>query len=220
MEVIPTISAALTRDFRFPSERRIAELRSLPYAEYLQTAEWRGRRDERIRLASFRCERCQAKRDLQVHHVRYERLGAELDTDLEVLCRTCHEGHHFDESRQQHIGIYVKLVSDVLRGGSITTISDLSAEVRERCIVLGIPFRADRVNPALVALGSNRLPAIVVRPRSSPAALVAPPGGEIGRGEATEILRRLGIVVPVRSMAPAPAARMADHAWPAEYIAS
>lgn len=31
---------------------------------------------------------------LEVHHLNYERLGAELDEDLELLCKRCHTIEH------------------------------------------------------------------------------------------------------------------------------
>jgi 5-methylcytosine-specific restriction endonuclease McrA len=40
------------------------------------------------------CERCGGQDALQVHHRTYERLGAELDEDFEVLCRRCHATEH------------------------------------------------------------------------------------------------------------------------------
>ena len=36
--------------------------------------------------------------DLHVHHRNYQRVGAELDSDLRSLCRRCHEIETFGES--------------------------------------------------------------------------------------------------------------------------
>jgi hypothetical protein len=194
--VIPRSRAALAREFCPPSQTRIAELRALPYVDYLQTVEWRRRRDARIRQADHRCERCAAKQALQVHHVHYERLGEERDTDLEVLCRGCHEGLHRDESRRQHLGVYVKLVSEAIREGN-HTFADVNAVVREKCAVLAIPCRVDRISQALETVGTNRLPE---RARTQQPFTPAPDGESLGHNESTEVLRRLGIVVGLRSM--------------------
>jgi hypothetical protein len=68
------------------------------YREYINGQDWRARR--RAYLAKFpSCKRCgmgmeehKARFDtaLHVHHISYTRLGAELDEDLETLCKPCH----------------------------------------------------------------------------------------------------------------------------------
>lgn len=75
-------------------ERRIRELASMPYAKYLQTPEWADRRARKITEAGSRCQLCNSEKRLEVHHRTYERRGAELDSDLTVLCRKCHEKFH------------------------------------------------------------------------------------------------------------------------------
>lgn len=60
------------------------------YESYLLSPEWRERRAERIRFAGGKCEVCCSPERLEVHHRTYERLGAELMTDLLVLCADCH----------------------------------------------------------------------------------------------------------------------------------
>lgn len=62
------------------------------YRDYLASPEWRGRRAEKLRHANYRCERCGALgQGLEVHHLTYDRLGHELETDLQVLCPACHK---------------------------------------------------------------------------------------------------------------------------------
>ena len=79
------------------------------YQRYLQSPEWRATRQRRLTAAGNRCEfcqdmghhkgdwhgpRCTATDDLNVHHLHYDSLGAEQDTDLEVLCRFHHLVRH------------------------------------------------------------------------------------------------------------------------------
>jgi hypothetical protein len=68
------------------------------YREYVDSAAWDGRRHEEIAKAGGECSECRNRATpgipLQVHHLSYERLGAELPTDLVVLCRLCHECKH------------------------------------------------------------------------------------------------------------------------------
>lgn len=64
------------------------------YRAYLASPAWRKRRAAAFARAGDKCERCGipafAAR-LEVHHVTYERFGAELPGDLETLCQKCHK---------------------------------------------------------------------------------------------------------------------------------
>lgn len=73
----------------------VRELRALPYEDYLQTPHWKRKREEKLRAVGYRCQLCNSgSRILDVHHRTYERRGEELDEDLTVLCRVCHNWHH------------------------------------------------------------------------------------------------------------------------------
>jgi hypothetical protein len=77
------------------SEARLAELRAMPYPLYLKTPEWRRTRAAALLRAGNACSLDMTHTDgLEVHHRTYERLGAELVTDLAVLCHSCHQLHH------------------------------------------------------------------------------------------------------------------------------
>lgn len=79
------------------------------YRNYINSAKWRLRRDNRIAKAGGRCEfvttttygdggptdvRCTRTRYLCVHHNTYERLGDDLDKDLDVYCWFHHMIEH------------------------------------------------------------------------------------------------------------------------------
>lgn len=65
------------------------------YTEYMASPEWYRRRQAKLSSASHKCEKChQEDPRLEVHHLNYDRLGSELDTDLQVLCQSCHEQQH------------------------------------------------------------------------------------------------------------------------------
>jgi 5-methylcytosine-specific restriction endonuclease McrA len=64
------------------------------YQEYLRSAVWLHRRRRALNRARWRCEQCGSWHRLEVHHLTYARVGAELDTDLTVLCRPCHRRRH------------------------------------------------------------------------------------------------------------------------------
>lgn len=169
-------------------------IRSAPaaraYAAYLQTAGWRTRRNQALRDASYACGRCGATRDLEVHHRSYERLGAERPQDLEVVCHGCHKGHHWDETQTQ-IGLYMRVLSDVLRDHGRDHLSDIIEETKARCVCLRIPLHVHRFNAALARV----LPRIAFAPPATHAELyrVAEEGTPIGKAEAAGILARFGL---------------------------
>lgn len=57
-------------------------------AHWLKTAR-AARKD-----AGHKCQDCGIGGRLDVHHLTYERIGAELPGDLLVLCRACHDRRH------------------------------------------------------------------------------------------------------------------------------
>lgn len=60
------------------------------YEEYLSSLHWKETRSAALSKAGGKCCICNAESDLNVHHKTYERLGAERDDDLVVLCKQCH----------------------------------------------------------------------------------------------------------------------------------
>lgn len=64
------------------------------YDEYLQSPEWKAKRDQAHELAKHRCQLCNSPERLHVHHRTYERIGQEDPTDLTVLCDRCHANFH------------------------------------------------------------------------------------------------------------------------------
>lgn len=87
------VQAALSAD-------RLSALRSMSYRDYLRTPEWRRTRAAALLRAGNACSLDVTHGDeLDVHHRTYERLGAELASDLVVLCRPCHRLHHREHAR-------------------------------------------------------------------------------------------------------------------------
>lgn len=79
---------------------RLAELRAMPYRLSLRTPEWRRTRAAALLRADNACSLDVTHiGGLEVHHRTYERLGAELVTDLVVLCHSCHRLHHIEHGR-------------------------------------------------------------------------------------------------------------------------
>jgi 5-methylcytosine-specific restriction endonuclease McrA len=74
-------------------DRRPAEAQEW-YRGYLQSPWWKRRRLDKLDTAGHSCEKCGAQEPLEVHHLSYDRLGAELMSDLMVLCDQCHYAAH------------------------------------------------------------------------------------------------------------------------------
>lgn len=73
---------------------RLRELQYMPYAEYLQTPEWKATRENAVRRARGCCQTCSSTDRLNVHHRTYIRRGQEYSSDLIVLCEPCHKIFH------------------------------------------------------------------------------------------------------------------------------
>lgn len=79
---------------------RLARLRAMPYREYLRTPEWARTREAALWCAAYSCSLDPTHtHGLEVHHRTYEHLGAEIPTDLIVLCGSCHRLHHSEHGR-------------------------------------------------------------------------------------------------------------------------
>jgi hypothetical protein len=77
------------------SPERLAELGAMRYRDYLRTPEWRRTRAAALDRADHRCSLDREHPgQIEVHHNTYDRLGAELPSDLVVLCQACHRLHH------------------------------------------------------------------------------------------------------------------------------
>ena len=61
---------------------------------YYKTKEWKLKADECKQLAGNICSMCSTPYNLHAHHLTYDRLGAELQSDLQCLCVDCHEKVH------------------------------------------------------------------------------------------------------------------------------
>jgi 5-methylcytosine-specific restriction endonuclease McrA len=183
------------------SEAEIRRLTLLPYRDgpggYRDSIWWKRRRYARMLKAGGKCERCGVvTTKFDVHHVNYDRLGEERDTDLEVLCRTCHEGHHVDETRRHNLGVYLKLASETLRLDQPTTIADFKELLRARCTALQIPID-HRLDDAISATQGRLSLATPARQRE---VAETPDLGPIGKAEASALCRSLHVGIPFRSM--------------------
>jgi hypothetical protein len=70
----------------------VSVVHSAAYTAYLLSETWRSLKRRIIKLRGYKCEWCKVEGNvsLQLHHLTYERLGCELDTDVQLLCSNCH----------------------------------------------------------------------------------------------------------------------------------
>lgn len=64
------------------------------YARYRKTEHWKQTAAAARTRAKHKCQRCGSMAQLEVHHLTYDRRGAELPEDLIVLCHQCHTRAH------------------------------------------------------------------------------------------------------------------------------
>lgn len=65
------------------------------YREYLKSEHWILFRLTIIATRGLRCEQCGTVRGkIHLHHLSYERLGKELESDVRLLCAWCHTKEH------------------------------------------------------------------------------------------------------------------------------
>jgi hypothetical protein len=181
-----------------PAIRSALKARSpVSYREYLKTNWWFQRRNQALRDANYRCAVCESKRNLQVHHTSYEHLGAELPEDLEVVCRGCHLGHHYNET-QEGIGIYTRVLSEVIQDSPSMEFSDVIEEAKQRCAKRKIHLHPDRFNAAVARVNSR----INFRPpeRSRELYEVAEQGKPLTKAEAAGLMLKYGGFAAVKHM--------------------
>jgi hypothetical protein len=180
------------------SPEQIKAFRRMDYEQYLRTAHWYRQRNRALKLAEHRCHRCDANRQLQVHHLCYDRLGEELDSDLEVVCRGCHLGEHANEAGNG-LGIYTKVISDVLRDARFDLYAEFVEAVKVRCANLLLPYHEGQVQRALTLMGGARFER-QVPPRSQELVHVGGRHEPLTRAEAAGILASLGAQRMVKSI--------------------
>jgi hypothetical protein len=185
------------------SADKIRALREMPYQDYLVSPWWRLRRHARLNKADGKCERCRkVVKIADVHHVNYDRKGAERDSDLEVACRDCHRKLHHEESRKQHIGQYEMLAHETIRIDKPTTSDDFKEKFRARLLYFKLAID-HRFDDAMTIVWSKKAVSLVTEARRQQVAAVINTGHDlppIDKQEALAICRRLGYRFPFKSM--------------------
>jgi 5-methylcytosine-specific restriction endonuclease McrA len=62
------------------------------YQKYLRSKKWRDFRTKLLKKRGKHCTACNIyKKRLEFHHITYERFGNELESDVVILCHSCHK---------------------------------------------------------------------------------------------------------------------------------
>ena len=72
----------------------------MDYQAYLQSETWQAKRLAVLDYWSYSCALCCSRKNVEVHHRTYERIGCERITDLIALCDTCHQWRHQQMQRR------------------------------------------------------------------------------------------------------------------------
>lgn len=77
----------------------------LDYDQYINSPRWRRRKVEYFARHNRLCRLCGKGKDIHLHHLTYERMGAELDSDLMPLCQRCHDIVHQYAKRKPNLSL-------------------------------------------------------------------------------------------------------------------
>ena len=64
------------------------------YDIYLKSDQWRSKRQAVINSQLNICAKCKSAPISEIHHLSYDNIGNEHDSDLIGLCRSCHKSYH------------------------------------------------------------------------------------------------------------------------------
>lgn len=84
----------LSQRFKQAAINREAEERREFYTSYIQSSEWKQRREVILKRDNYLCQGCLRNPAAQVHHTTYDHLGQEFAFELISLCEPCHKRYH------------------------------------------------------------------------------------------------------------------------------
>lgn len=112
-----------------------------------------------------------------------------------VVCRGCHLGHHYNET-QEGIGVYSKVLSDVIRRLPDAEFTDVVEEAKRECARLKIKLNPDRFNAAVSRVNSR----IGFRPPAAKRELFeeSESGQPLTKAEAAGLVAKFGLTVAMK----------------------
>jgi hypothetical protein len=122
-------------------EMTLREPEYFDYQAYLQSEHWQSLREQKLEEAEHKCQVCNSREHLNVHHRTYRDLGNEKLNDLTVLCKRCHEAFH---------SLVELKLGEALRQKRWARMSDLLKKQAALRIATNIICAAIRTNPSCV----------------------------------------------------------------------
>ena len=71
------------------------------YKEYLDNWIWKEKSNN-FKEQIGKCQLCNSKENLQVHHLNYEHVGNESKKDVICICKRCHKNIHLEDKNGLH----------------------------------------------------------------------------------------------------------------------
>lgn len=110
------------------------EVKAVAYNDYLLSDIWKEKRRKIIKLYNNECYICGNQNNLQVHHLTYERLGAELEDDLVCLCADCHSRIHeikdfISAEREENKELFLTPKTDALEKGLKSQLIEVQKQI-------------------------------------------------------------------------------------------
>lgn len=82
------------------------------YYQYLNSEEWKEKREQILERDNYLCVVTKSSINLHVHHISYDNVGAEFNSDLVTLCKEAHEiVHNLDHELNLK---YLKIIDDYI----------------------------------------------------------------------------------------------------------
>lgn len=83
------------------------------YHKYLQSDEWKAKRQALFALRGEYCEVCKSSSSLHIHHLTYKNIFNEPFEDLEILCEFCHFKRHQDKYQPKKLSGRIPTFNDI-----------------------------------------------------------------------------------------------------------
>jgi hypothetical protein len=64
------------------------------YNNYLKSQEWYNLKNLALKYSNYKCSKCDASENLNIHHLNYNNIGNEEISDLITVCNSCHKEFH------------------------------------------------------------------------------------------------------------------------------
>ena len=124
------------REEKFVEKSRVKQTQQKAredYRWYLDSNEWKERRNKYWKDNGAFCKACGSVDNLQVHHMHYGHIGREKDKHIIGLCHLCHETFH----RLHHLRVNMTVETLVFVGAVKTgKLNLLETSVSANCVVI------------------------------------------------------------------------------------